>query len=192
MPCSVLIPDCNRCNNSNTCYECQGNAALIDNNTCLPKEIIEDNPNYFKDEITNKYISCSIINNCVTCESSTKCLSCENGFDLKNDICINKESDSNDGNDNNDDNNKLSTAAILGIVFGCLGFLLILAGTGYFLFNKFIRKNNFKNTIETVDGHTNERKKIDVVQEDTEKVVEEIKDNIVVHTNKRSISNKKE
>ena len=35
-------------------------------------------------------------------------------------------------------------------------------------------------------------KKIDVVQEDTEKVVEEIKDNIVVHTNKRSISNKKE
>ena len=70
--------------------------------------------------------------------------------------------------------------------------MLILAGTGYFLFNKFIRKNNFKNTIETVDGHTNEGKKIDVVQEDNEKDVEEIKDNIVVHNNKRSISNKKE
>ena len=93
--------------------------------------IVEENKNYFYNETSHKYISCSIIDNCLTCDSSTICTSCQAGFTIKNNICEKIESSSGDN---------LSTGAIVGIVFGCLGFLLLVAGGVYILINKIFKK----------------------------------------------------
>ena len=69
IPCSSLIKDCVKCNNSNTCYECQSDTVLIDNNTCVKLIEIKENNNFFRDEETQKYVSCSIIPQCITCNS---------------------------------------------------------------------------------------------------------------------------
>ena len=187
-PCSSLIPDCNKCNNSEVCYECKGNAGLIDNDTCLPEEKIKESQNYFKDEINNRYISCSIIENCITCESSNKCLTCQNGYEIMNNIC--KEI----VNGDNNKNKALSTGAIVGIVFGCLGFLLLVAGTAYFLMNKFFKKNIIYNNanIENNNRVTIEEENKD---EEPKNEVKDIENNnkyeVIVHTTKRSIRNEK-
>ena len=186
-PCSSLIKDCNRCNNTETCYECQGETALIENNTCIQKEIVENNNNYFKDNTTNKYISCSIIANCITCESSTKCLSCKEGFNVNNNICTSIIPN---------DDNKLTTGAIIGIVFGCFGFLLIVAGALYFLMNKyFLKKNNNINDIPEIEINnrieTTEGKGVNNQEEDAKVPENENENKVVVHTTRRSIHNVK-
>ena len=187
-PCSSLIQDCHKCNDSSTCFECQDNAALIDNDTCIPKEIVEENDNYFIDNKTNKYISCSIIDNCITCESSTKCTSCKNGFNLNNDICIEIINDNNE-----DDSDNLATGAIIGIVFGCFGFLLLVAGAVYFLMNKILTKNinrNDNNIAEANNIVEDTEGRGENVQEEDAKVPEnEPKNKIVVHSTRRSIHN---
>ena len=185
-PCSSLIKDCNRCNNTSSCYECQGDTALIENDTCIQKELVENNNNYFKDNVTNKYISCSIINNCITCESSTKCLSCKDGFNVENDICTEIIS-----NDDNDDN-KLKTGAIIGIVFGCLGFFLLVAGALYFFMAKFFKKNgDVDNIIENNMVEVTEGKRENNQEEDARVPENENENKIEVHTNRRSIHNVK-
>ncbi len=105
MLCSSLIQDCHRCNNSSTCLECQEEAGLIDNDTCVNINIIEENKNYYKDEKTNRYISCSIMDNCNTCESRTECTSCLDGFILSNNLCNKINNDNNDNNDNQKNQN---------------------------------------------------------------------------------------
>ena len=70
--CSLMINECNKCGSSSS---------------CLQRRIIEENKNYFKDEISNKYISCSILENCIKCKSKTECISCQEGFFINNNIC---------------------------------------------------------------------------------------------------------
>ena len=62
----------------------------------------------------------SIIANCIICDSGTVCTSCQNEFRLDNNIYV--------SNNMEDGSYNLSTGAIIGIVFGCLGFILIIAG----------------------------------------------------------------
>ena len=73
-----------------------------------------------------------------------------------------------------DEDKKLTTGAIIGIVFGCLGFLLVVAGVIYYLMNKVLKKKEI-NTIEPEE-------KIEV-KECREKTEEAVK------TTKRSIHN---
>ena len=151
--CSSLIPDCNRCNDSSTCYECKENAALIDNNTCLNKTEIEINKQYYKDNSTNRYISCSMIDNCITCNSSTVCTLCHNGFTLNENNQCNKIY-----TNNNNSNEGLSTGAKIGIVFGCLGFVLLMAGIVYFIWNKFYKKKNDEVAVVHFDEKFDDKK----------------------------------
>ena len=176
-----MIRGCNRCNNSDIFYECHGESVLIDNNTYISKDILEENKNtYYKDNITNKYISCSTISKCITCLSSTLCTSCQEGFTLNN----NNQCYDEKNNINNDDEKKsnLSTRAIIGIVFGCLGFLLIVAGIVYFLMNKvFIKKNEIdtgiNNKIEINEGNT--------------KKVQDYQENATISVEKKNTSSKR-
>ena len=144
--CSDLISLCYKCNNENTCTECGSNGALEENDKCIDNSLVENNT-YFINITTNKYVSCSIINNCIKCSSSTNCLLCQEGFEVKNNICQSISG----GNENNDNNNKedkkLSTGAIVGIVLGILGFLLIAAGLVFFLMNKYRKQQTVPNTI---------------------------------------------
>ena len=64
--CSYLIKDYDKYNKSKTYYECQEFTYLLENDTCISKEIIERVQNYFKDETTNKYISRSIKKHCIS------------------------------------------------------------------------------------------------------------------------------
>ena len=184
MPCSSLIQDCNRCNDTQNCFECQEGAGLIDNNTCLSEATIEQEHNYYKDEITHKYISCSVMNNCITCSSSTICTSCQTGFKINNNNLCEKIDNS------NDDDKGLSTGAIVGIVIGCIAFLVLIALLTYYLYNKFFKKSNLDNShIITIPD------KVDIVQdkkekdEGPEKEEKNEQKEVNVHTTKRTIHN---
>ena len=184
-PCSDLIQLCHKCDNKDTCLECGIDGALEENNTCISKELVE-NQNYFLDETTHKYVSCSTIENCLNCTSSTVCTGCEEEFEVNNSKCQKKVTQVN--SDSKDD--KLSTGAIIGIVFGCLGFMLLVAGGVYFLLNKFRKNNEVMNTIvpeEKVDvkQFSEKNKEIDE-NENCEKISEK-----AVQSTKRSIHNTK-
>jgi len=179
-PCSSLIKDCHKCNETSKCYECQEDSALIDNDTCLKKTEIEEKKNYFKDETTNRYISCSIMDNCNTCESRTECTSCLDGFILSNNLC-NKIN-----NDNNDDDG-LGTGAIIGIVFGVVGFLLLAILTGYYLIKKVFNKNNGNQVNTNANNAVND----DAINIEGNERVEIVKDEKNVETEKVDVQNKK-
>ena len=100
-------------------------SCLTEDDACVNEAEIEEKHDYYKDEITNKYISCSIMCHCLTCNSSSVCTSCEAGFNLDNNKCKEEEKDSG-----------LSKGAIAGISLGSLFFLLILLAIAYFVFKK--------------------------------------------------------
>ena len=179
MPCSSLIKDCHQCNDTTTCYSCQNGAAIIgDNNTCINETILIEDKNYFKDENTQKYISCSsVINNCITCDSSTICTSCQTGFTLNNNLCKNDD----------DDDDGLSTGEIIGIVFGCIGFLLLVAFVIYFLITKVFKKNN--NITINENALKNKEEKVPENEEQNAVINEEKQNEVVVHSTKRTIHN---
>ena len=124
--CSDLISLCHKCKNENTCIECINEGALLENDSCIHNVFILNN-SFFKNETSQKYVSCSIINNCIKCTSDTECILCNEGYYIDNNKCLR--------NLINDDNG-LSNSAILGIIFGCIGTLLIAGGVIYFLFKK--------------------------------------------------------
>ena len=190
--CSDSISECNKCQNGETCNECKENSALVDSNKCLPEEEVTNNEHYFKDETTNGYISCSIINNCITCASSTVCTSCAQGYNINNNIC----QKIGDDDDDDDDDNSLSTGGIIGIVFGCLGFLLLVLLTIYFFMKKILKKNN--PTVEIIDNEkqtdkiSESEKPNDVENEKKDEIAETDKVNeneVKIHKGKRSIHN---
>ena len=172
-PCSELISDCNKCYNDSTCFECGNNFALLENDTCLSETIIEEKKNFYKDEITNKYVSCSIMDNCLTCSSSKVCLSCKEGFRINTNNQCEKNIEEND--------NKLSTGGIIGIVFGCVGFLLMAIGGAFFLVKKFANKA-FKKEINTFENNDENLK--------VEKKEQNGQNEAVIHNTKRTIHNK--
>ena len=174
--CSNLIDLCHKCSSNSTCTECSNEGALEESNICISKELVNNN-NYFLDEETNKYVSCSIINNCITCNSNTTCLSCKDGYILNNHICKKREQK------NDDKDNKLSTGAIVGIIFGCLGFLLIVAGVIIFILYK-LKKNKFGNNNPSLVKNEKVDEK-DIVG----KVNLEKPDEIQIQSSKRGIHN---
>jgi len=92
------------------------------------------------------------------------------------------------------DDSKLKTGAIIGIVFGCLGFLLLVAGTLYFLMAKFFKKNGGVNTIIPENNNRveiTEGKGVNNQEEDAKVPENENENKIEVHTNRRSIHNVK-
>ena len=98
-------------------------------NECITQDDINSQLYFFDDE-SRQFINCAIISNCIKCTSGTECILCQNGFELNNKICNKIEAN------NDDDDDKLSTGAIIGIVFGCVGFLAIVLGIIYFIMRK--------------------------------------------------------
>ena len=175
-----MINGCYKCDSSTSCLECQSEYVLLYDNTCLEKTIIESNENYYKDESTNKYYSCSSLKNCIKCKSKDVCTYCKEGCILNNNACEeNKESD-----DNNNDNG-LSTGALVGIIVGCLVFILLLIGLLIFLFRKklFNKKNN--DIIDVNEEHIEKEG-----PKEKEIPIKTDKELVMIHTIKRSISNK--
>ena len=167
--CSDLIQDCQQCSDRATCFNCQNGSVVEENNTCISKELVENN-SYVQDETTGKYVSCSIIDNCITCSSKTICTKCQEGFNINDGIC--KMVSHSEG----DKDKKLSTRVIVGIVFGCVGFLLIVAGVVYFLLKKFKKigpiksETNLPVNEEKVSNFENEQQDIIKNNPDSEKV----------------------
>ena len=182
MLCSSLIQDCDRCTNSENCFQCKDGSGLTNDNNCVSESMVQENHNYYKDEKTNRYISCSIIENCISCTSSTICTSCQNGYKINNDNTCEKINDSSD-----DD---LSKGAIAGIVIGSAAFLALIVIGGYFLYKNVINKQNNEIKIKV----ENTEKQGDKIQENQEKheIIEQLEEiNIDVHETKRTIHNKK-
>ena len=178
--CSNLISLCYKCENEAFCTECGNEGALEENNTCINNSLVENN-NYFLNKTSNKYVSCSIIDNCITCSSSTVCTLCQEGFTLnKNNIC---QKD----NTNNENNSKLSTGAIIGIVFGCVAFLLIANGILYFLPKWLNKQQNIGDNLNTTPAKENAGEIEEENLENIEKVTEPVKIN--VKSTRRSIHN---
>ena len=168
--CKDLISECNKCIDRTNCTECYESSVLEQNNSCINKTLIEDHY-YILDEESKKYISCSIIDNCKTCTSLTVCAECDERYRVNNGKCEVISSSS-------DDNKKLKTGAIIGIVFGCVGFLLIVAGVVLFLIKKF-KKNN-----ETINKEKIDLEKIEEKQDEMDD-----KDIVNIYSKKRNIHN---
>ena len=152
IPCSQLISDCNKCYNGSTCFDCKEGTVLIENDTCLSKEIIEKEKNYFKDEMTNKYIKCSsIMDNCIKCNSSNECLLCQGEY-IVNDY---KKCEKIIFATNED--KKLSTGAIVGIVLGCSSILLIIIIIVLYFRYKSKKKND--NKVKETDSRLEDKMK---------------------------------
>ena len=173
--CSSMINGCYKCNNSTSCLECQSGLALLYDDTCLQKKIIEESQKYFKDELTNKYFSCSILDNCIKCTSKTVCASCKEGYFINNNFCEKiSESD--------DDNNDLSIGAIIGIICGCLIIILILIL--FFIFRKKIcRKNNMDNEFGNIEMNGENIKKEEMNEKEPESRTE--KESVMIYSIKK-------
>ena len=193
--CKDVMAGCNTCKNTTTCDACKSNLILVDDDKCLPESDLISSNHYIlfskqdeKGEIINKYISCSIaIEHCETCTSNKVCTSCSVGYNLNNDKLCEKIKEK-----NNDDD--LSTGSIVGIVIGCVGFLIISGLTAYFFLIKKIKpdlKLNSLEIAENVKQNVNEIKDQSLV--DTEKqneIIEgEKQSEVFVHKTKRGIHN---
>ena len=182
IPCSSLIKDCYSCNGLETCSQCQDGAGLTADDACVNEQEVEEKHDYYKDEISQKYISCSIMSHCVTCNSGSVCTSCETGFNLDNNKCKGSE----------EKNSGLSKGAVAGISVGTIFFLLILLGNGYFVYKKIFKKNkvNYQQTYDVIEckEQKTERNKEKENAQNTEK-----KNDYVVYerNGRRGISNKK-
>ena len=177
-PCSELINLCHTCSDESTCTSCEDDAALEINDKCVSNELIQNN-NYYLDETTTKYVSCSIIDNCLTCTSGTVCTSYNEGYALTEEKKRQKIDGRNGGGN-------LSSGGIVGIVFGCLGFLLIAAGIIYYLLKRMKKQNMYQDDLNVYP-----EEKIDKKEEKNEQENEEIPDTdkIQVKNKKRSIHN---
>ena len=146
--CSSLISDCQKCDDRENCTTCESGNSLEENNKCISNELIE-NHKYVLDDETQKYISCSKIDNCDTCYSITACTQCQEGYIVNNNICRSQS------NPANDDDDGLSAGAIVGIVIGCLSFLLMIVGLLLFLIKKGKLFNKQKNNITIANDEEN-------------------------------------
>jgi len=145
--CSKKITGCNKCNDGNTCLECNSEYGLDENNKCIP---LSQRAKYYLDPITLRYVSCSKIENCDECSSLTQCLKCKSGFKLNNSICEKDE--------NNDKYKAIAIAALIISIIALIGIAVILL---LLLRNNFFRSPNLITTttnefngdmdIETID-----------------------------------------
>ena len=154
---------------------------IEENDKCVSDNLIKENY-YYKDEESNKYVNCGIIENCLTCTSETKCISCIEGFEIVDDKCqkiINQEND------------KLSTASIVGIVLGGVGFLSIASFLTYYFLRKLkISKKSNKNVAKTENEEKlGKEDKIEEIEENVGSLKQSSKE--VIYKAKKIISNNK-
>ena len=144
--------------------------------------VSNDNKDYYflYNEGDQIYKKCeSAIANCQKCSSQTICTLCKRGYELEDKdgtVICEKEEDDDDG---------LSTGAIIGIVFGCIGFLLIVA----LIIICLLKRRNKENEGEIVqkdeeisekkDGET-DPKNVQDLKEDDLKVTDYNKNNEVI------------
>ena len=146
--------------------------------------VSNDNKDYYflYNEGDQIYKKCeSAIANCQKCSSQTICTLCKRGYELEDKdgtVICEKEEDDDDG---------LSTGAIIGIVFGCIGFLLIVA----LIIICLLKRRNKENEGEIVqkDEEISEKKDGEIdpknVQDlkgDDVKIMEYSKNNEIVDT----------
>ena len=93
-PCYESIPNCNKCFDYKSCYECLGGAKIIyqEQNKCYFDDFFEKNQSYYKINDTF-YGKCSIVlPNCDTCNNESFCIKCYSDHFFINDNykeCIN-------------------------------------------------------------------------------------------------------
>ena len=171
--CSEKIKGCERCDNENKCIECNIAYDLDDNDKCIPTAL--SMTRYYLDITTKRYKSCSIINNCEECSSATVCTKCTNGYELNDGSCEKQQ----DGNINNNNNNnggddKTQALSIGAIVLGSISIVVSIVAIVLILI-KIVLPNN--KGAQVIDGTQ------------SVKVNNEEPEEIVIKSNKRSISN---
>ena len=130
---------------------------------------------FLYNEESQIYKKCkSEISNCQKCSSKTKCTSCYKGYELKEE----------DGKIICEENDGLSTGAIIGIVFGCVGLLAIVALIIIYILK---RRNAQKKEKLKEKEEIPEKKDVDTVpqnvkngQEDSVKVIVFKKNNEII------------
>ena len=171
--CSKAIRGCEKCEDGETCLECNILYDLDENNKCIPHALALEK--YYKDSTTGKYVSCSKIENCEECVSESECTKCISGYEINNNLCSKIEKESQ--NENKDDN-KWKSIAIAAIVLGTIGTVASIVAIIMILL-KVIFKNHskYKNNdagTDSVNLKNNEEKN---------------ENDIIIQSNKRTIHN---
>ena len=87
-PCNESIRDCNKCFDSETCYDCTNGKKIIykEQNKCYEDSILKDNNSYYKINDTF-YGKCSnAFPHCDICKNDTICINCQKDYYFINDI----------------------------------------------------------------------------------------------------------
>ena len=159
--CANAIKGCEKCENSQTCIECNNVYELDENNKCIHTSLTLSK--YYLDATTGKYVSCTKIENCDECSSATKCTKCVNGFEIIDNICqISKDK-------------KTKAMATAAIVLSTIAIIASIVTIVLVFFKKLIFRDNTLSKIGDATSVQNQN-------------VEEA-DQICVKSNKRSIHN---
>ena len=185
-------------NNENNFWDCsaciEGYFKAIESSES--DEICENNNNkdyyFLYNEASQIYKKCELeIQNCQKCSSQTICTLCKNGYKLEDKdgtvICEKEDEKDDDDNDKDDDDDGLSTGAIIGIVFGCAGFLLIVALIIFCLIMR--KKETEKENPEKKIVETAKEEGKDPLEDDI-KVIEYDKKSEIMDATAKRINNK--
>ena len=163
--CSNAIKGCYKCNNADTCIECNTVYDLDENNKCVPTSLTLTK--YYLDTTTGKYVSCSKIENCDECTSATQCTKCVNGYELVNNICQISE------------DNKTKAMATAAIVLSTIAIAASIVTIVLIFFKKLLfRGSAAKGDVTTAQNANAEE-------------VEEVDQIVIQQSGKRSIHNTK-
>ena len=163
--CSNAIKGCYKCNNADTCIECNTVYDLDENNKCVPTSLTLTK--YYLDTTTGKYVSCSKIENCDECTSATQCTKCVNGYELVNNICQISE------------DNKTKAMATAAIVLSTIAIAASIITIVLIFFKKLLfRGSAAKGDVTTAQNVNAEE-------------VEEVDQIVIQQSGKRSIHNTK-
>ena len=163
--CSKKIQGCNKCEDGNTCIECNSDYGLDENNKCVLLSIAITK--YYLDPITGKYVSCNKIENCDECSSASQCSKCQDGYKLNNNIC--EIIIENGGN--------YKVLAIVAIILSCIAILGVIA-----ILLLLIKKGIFKAKSNKTDTSI-------IINKENDDDILSKKDEVNLNNKKRSIHN---
>ena len=193
-----------KCDNKATCTDCQPGFNLVnDNKRCILQSDVDNDLIYFNPN-TLLYTPCSeLISLCNKCTNELTCTDCG----TKGELDINNKCASNEliQNNNyyldetinryvscsinkkcdkiNNDEDNLSTGGIIGIAFGCLGFILIIIFLICYLIKRNKKQNEYHGDINVLSEEKIEKKN----EQENDGITEPEK--AQVKTYKRSIHN---
>jgi len=182
--CSESIKGCNKCVSNAECTECSSNYEVNEDNKCIHDSLISIK--YYYNSTLGKYMSCSNLENCEECTSEKDCTRCINGFNINKGKCEKIETNQ---EMKDKDHDKLMSLAVTGVVLGSVAIACIILIVALFLWNKYFKKTNGERIGNNIENNNENDNNLEDIKKNEKDTIYVNTEEIVVKSNKRSISN---